>query len=126
MNAWVRRISVDEQLADDLIRLVICSLTKGIEVFTDRDEDWGMEREVLVKPKTYARRLGVRSSSAPPWETLEEGQVFVSGEFEVVGDRRAPRYFKVSHGRREFLRIDDLEGFKEDVKWIYSELLKRG
>ena len=95
----VRRITVDERLANDLIRLASCRLAEGVEVFFDRDGDWGSEREIWAEPKTYARKMGVPASIAPPWATLEEGQVFVSGEFEVVGDRAAPDYLRVSRGR---------------------------
>jgi hypothetical protein len=119
----VRRITVDEWLADDLIRLVSCRLAEGVEEFFDRDGDWGPEREIWAEPKTYARKMGVPASIAPPWETLEEGQVFVSGEFEVVGDRAAPDYLRVSRGRKELLRIDELQDLKETVKRLYSNVL---
>ena len=125
----VRRITVDERLANDLIRLTICPLAEGVEEFLDRQSDWGREREVWARPKTYARTLGVPSAEAPPWETLEEGQVFLSGEFEIVepesvGDRTPQKYFRVSPGRKNFLRIDDMKEFKEGVKQIYSDVLR--
>jgi len=124
----VRRITVDEQLADDLIRLIVCSLAEGVEEFLDRESDWGREREVWARPRTYARTLGVPSAEAPPWETLEEGQVFLSGEFEIVepesaSGRRARKHFMISPGRKDFLRIDDMDEFKEGVKQIYSDVL---
>ncbi len=123
-----RRITVDEKLADDLIRLVICRLAEGVEEFFDREGDWGKEREGWARPENYARKLGIPSAERKewPWERLAEGQVFVSGEFEIVGDRTAPEYFKVSQGRQEFFRIDDLGVFKDGVTRMYSELLTRG
>ena len=123
-KALVRRITIDEKLSNDLIRFVFCSLKEGIERFADLDEQWGEEQEVLAQSHDYAQMLDV-TSEALPWETLKEGQVFVSGEFEVIGDRTAPEYFKVSPGRKEFLRIDNLKEFKEEVKYLYSEVLKR-
>lgn len=124
----VWRITVDEKLADDLFRLVVCPLAEGVEEFFDRREDWGKERQWQAKPKTYARKMGIPSAERKkwPWERLAEGQVFLSGEFRVIGKRTAPRYFKVSEGRQEFLRIDDLEIVREGFRRAYSEALTRG
>jgi hypothetical protein len=123
----VKRITVDEQLADDLIRVLISPLAEGVEQFFDREEDWEREREAWVQPQTYARRLGIPATEKEkwPWEALVEGQVFLSGEFETVGEP-APKHFKVSPGQREFLRIDNLEAVKEGTKWVQSDLLKSG
>jgi len=120
----VRRITVDEKLSDDLFRFVFCSLREGIKKFTDRDDEWQEEREELVHPQNYSRILYVKKSEAPAWETLKEGQVYLSGEFEVIGDQTKPEYFKVSPGRREFLRIDNLEIIDEGLKSLYSDVLR--
>ena len=126
-NVGVRRITVDDQLTDDLIRLLICSLSEGVEEFSDLDTEWENEGEVYVRPETYAQELDIPSSKTQPWETFDEGQVFLSGEFEVIGDdEKAPEGFKVSPGRKEFLRIDNLKIFKEQVKRLYSDTLKGG
>jgi len=120
----VRRITVDEKLSDDLFRFVFCSLREGIEKFTDRDDEWQEEQEKLVHPQNYSRILDIKKSKAPAWETLQEGQVYLSGEFEVIGDQTKPEYFKVSPGRREFLRIDNLDIIDEGVKSLYSDVLR--
>jgi len=122
----VRRTTVDEKLSDDLFRFVFCSLKEGIKKFTDRDDEWREEREKLVHPRNYSRILYVKKSDAPAWETLKEGQVYLSGEFEVIGDKTKPEYFKVSPERREFLRIDNLEIIDEGVKSLYSDVLRSG
>jgi len=126
-DVLVRRITVDEQLADDLVRVVVCPLAQGVQEFFDRDEEWGEEEEVWVQRRTYAHDLGIPPPKEKdcPWEELSEGQVFLSGEFEIVGCRAAPECFRVSPGREEFLRIDGLEGFREGIKRIYSDLLAR-
>lgn len=123
----VHRITIDERLAGDLIRVVICPLAKGVQAFFDREGDWGPEREAWVRPGTYARRLGIPAPESKrwPWEALVEGQVFLSGAFEIVGDPVSPSYFQVSSGRQEFLRIDHLDVFKQDIKRLYSDLLTR-
>ncbi len=122
-KAAVRRITVDERLSDDHIRLLIASLAEGVETFADRDEDWRPEREVLVRPATYARWMSVRKEKLP-WRTLEEGQVFLAGQFEVLGDPAAPDGFQVCPGVRAFLRIDRLPLVKEQAKLLYSALVR--
>jgi hypothetical protein len=121
----VRRITVDERLAEDLIRLGVCPLADGVEFFFDRSADWGEEAEEYVGPDDYADVLGLSSAEGRPWETLSEGQVFLSGEFAVVGERGAPKYFQVSRGQAGFLRIDNLRPFRGDAQRTYSELLRR-
>lgn len=120
----VRRITVDEKLSDNLFRFVYCSLKEGIEKFTDKDDEWQKEQGKLVHPQNYSRILYIRKSEAPAWEALKEGQVYLSGEFKVIGDRAAPEYFEISSGRREFLRIDNLEIIDEGVRSLYSDVLK--
>jgi len=115
---------VDEKLSDDLFRFVFCPLREGIKQFTDRDDEWEEEREKLVHSKNYSRILGVKKSEAPAWETLQEGQVYLSGEFKVIGDQTKPDCFKVSPGRRRFLRIDKLDIIDEGVKSLYSDVLR--
>lgn len=121
----VRRITVDEKLSDDLFRFLFCWLKEGTKKFKDRVDEWAEEQERLVHPRNYSRILYTKKAKAPAWETLKEGQVYLSGEFKVVGDQTKPEYFKVSPGRREFLRIDNLEIIDEGVRSLYSDVLNR-
>lgn len=120
----VRRITVDEKLSDELFRFVFCPLKEGIKKFRDRDDEWEEEREKLVHPRNYSRVFFVKESEAPVWETLKEGQVYLSGEFKVIGGKTNPEGFMVSPGRREFLRIDNLELIEERIKSLYSDVLR--
>lgn len=124
----VLRITVDEKIGTDLIRFVICPLKRGIEIFTDIDEQWEEENQKLVPAQNYEEVLqewGVKDPNDLPWETLEEGQVYLSGEFEVVGKKKSPEHFKVSPRKRAFMRIDNLEEFfREEVRYLYSDALK--
>lgn len=120
----VRRITVDEKLSDDLFRFVFCSLKEGIKKILDRDDEWQRERQKLVHPRNYSRILLVKKSDAPAWETLKEGQVYLSGEFKVIGAKTNPKGFKISPGRREFLRIDNLELIEESLRSLYSDVLR--
>lgn len=121
----VCRITVDEKLSADLCRFVLCFLREGLEKFTDLDEEWQEEKDRLVNPQSYLQVLDVKESDAPAWETLEEGQVFLSGEFKVVGSKKKPRYFKVNPGERKFLRVDTLSLIDDGVRALYSDVLRR-
>lgn len=123
-NVPVWRITVDEKLADDLIRLLTSPLAKGVREFYDGKNDWGEEEECLIYPGTYVREMGIPESEAGEWlwADLKEGQVFLSGQFEVVGDMESPEKFVVSPGQRNFLRIDGL--VRRDIKRLYFKLLE--
>lgn len=123
-KAAVQRITIDEKLSDDLIRALVCPLAKGAEEFGDRREDWGEEKEILIRPDDYLRKLDIPSSRAKdlPWSDFREGQVFLSGEFKAVDKKENPEKFAVSQGQKEFLRIDG--NIKAEVKRLYFEALK--
>ena len=116
---------MDEKLSDDLFRFVFCSLKEGVEKFSIQGDKWQEEQEELVHPRSYLRILYVEKSEAPAWETLHEGQVYLSGEFVVIGDQTNPDHFEVSPGQRMFLRIDELDIIDEGVKSLYSDVLRR-
>ena len=120
MNPSVKRITVDEQLADDLIRFEVCSLKEQGEFFYSV-ESWGEKKHELIHKSDYKRKLHLTQ----PWNTLKESQVFLVGEFEVVGDPANPDSFKTSLGKRKSIRIDDKRKFKDNVKETYFKLLKR-
>jgi len=120
----VRRITIDEKLADDLFRVVWCWLKPGTSTFRGRVDEWQDEQEVWVTPRTYARALYTTKAQAPPWDTLQEGQVYLSGEFTVVGDPAQPESFAVSPGQRRFLRIDQLDVIDAGVRALYSDVVR--
>lgn len=128
-NSRVRRITVDEKMGERLVRVLICSLADGVQEFSDQLEDWGEEKDALMRPQTYAQTLGLppgeQYQKLYPWDSLSEGQVFLSGEFEASDDPQAPTKFRVSPGRKEFVRIDQIKLFREDLKRQYSKLLQR-
>ena len=135
-NWPVRRITIDEKMGERLIRVLVCGLADGVHEFSDQLEDWGAEQEFLVRPQNYAKVLGLPAGEQHQkeyaWDGLSEGQVFLSGEFEVAprrggvaDDPKAPTKFQVSPGRKEFMRIDQIKVFRERVKSRYSDLLQR-
>jgi len=127
-DAPVWRITVDEKMGADLFRVLICGLAPGVHEFSDRLEDWGPEEEVWIRPRTFARLLGLPAEpelrEAFAWKRLSEGQVFLSGAFQALGDRDSPLGFRLSPGRREFLRLDQVKAFRERLKRQYSDALR--
>lgn len=139
----VRRISVDERLAEDAIRLEICKLEKYDEQgeFEDTPDAWrdltGAGEDLIVHPGTleggskhrsYMEVMGVPAAELEnyPWKELKEGQVFLSGEFEAreegAGENKVTRYF-ISEGAQNFLQIDEEVGAR--TKILYHEVLAR-
>ena len=121
----VYRITVDEKLSDDLFRFAFCLLKQGIEMFTDRVDDWDDEHSVLVSSRTHYRTFHVKKSEAPEWGTLQEGQVYLCGGFEPVPDEKEPDHFNVSSDKRRVLRIDKLKIIDDGIKALYSDALRR-
>lgn len=142
--ATVRRITVDERLAEDLIRLEICELINRDDSgeFKLEPEFWkdiAQEgEEIVARPfrpgKKSQKDLYTDLMSIPeeqvkefPWKDLEEGQVFLSGAFEVKeeqsGNKTVKRYF-IRPGAKAFKQIDD--DVKEDIKTLYYEILAKG
>ena len=121
----VKRITVDEKLEDDLMRLLICELPQGIEKFSDEDAEWGDEENCFVTPDDYVQEMGIPRSKEKdwPWESLREGQVFLSGNFVTVDRSKSSRRFAAGQKRRNFLSIEDV--VKEEAKRLYAEVLRR-
>ena len=99
--ATVRMITVDERLAEDLIRLEICELINRDDSgeFKLEPEFWkdiAQEgEEIVARPfrpgKKSQKDLYTDLMSIPeeqvrefPWKDLEEGQVFLSGAFSII------------------------------------------
>ncbi|RLI44372.1 hypothetical protein DRO61_12240 [Candidatus Bathyarchaeota archaeon] len=124
----IRRITIDEVLYKDLIRAVSCKLKKGKQYFRLLDEYWGREYEMKLEPHNYIKKLGLPADKAPKWDILAEGQVYYVGEFKAVElvEGGPPAFFQVVERAQEILRIDDLDLYKDDMKWLYFELLRRG
>ena len=142
--ATVHRITVDEKLSEDLIRLEICELIKFGESgeFKDEPEFWkdtAQEGEEVVarpsdpekksKKDLYTDLMSIPESQVKqfPWKDLKESQVFLSGEFEVKeeesGGKKVKRYF-IRPGEKAFEQIDD--DVKKTTKTLYYEILAKG
>jgi hypothetical protein len=125
-EAAVRRLTVDEKLSDDLIRLLVCPLAAGRQEFRDETGAWGVESSLAIVPANYAAVMGIPDGMVEdyPWGMLREGQVYLSGSFLVKGDEKSPAGFIVVSEGRNFLRIDDL--VKRRIKKLYFDALEGG
>lgn len=124
-TSLVRRITVDEKLADGLFRVLITALKDDMTEFNDDLLFWGEECERLIQPNNYHQILDMtkRNVHTWPWESLSEGQVFLQGRFRIKRNRRAKTLFVVDKRRRNFRRIDPM--IKEQIKKNYLDVLER-
>jgi len=124
-NVFVQRITIDEKLTDDLIRLLISPLAKGVKEFYDGKNDWEEEQECFIQPDTYIQEMDIPLSKKEkwPWIDLQEGQVFLSGQFKILGSEEAPKKFVIAPRQEEFLRID--KRVRKDIQQLYSKALER-
>lgn len=124
-DSLVLRITIDERLADDLVRVLAAKLKGNVTAFNDDPEYWEEEEELLVQPDNYQKEMGMTQDNAKtwPWDKLQEGQVFLLGRFQINRSRKAPTMFRVDPRRRYFRRIDHL--IKNLVKKKYLTALER-
>lgn len=124
-NAIVNRITIDEKLSEDLIRVLISPLKKGAKKFRDQLDYWEDEKEELVRPDTFVRKMGIPFSKKKEfkWENLREGQAFLSGSFNKADRKKTTSRFEVNPRRKEFLSIDAQA--KKDIKKLYFKVLGR-
>lgn len=121
----VRRITIDERLADGLIRILVANLKANLETFGDGPKYWGEESELLVHPEDYQEELGMPSEPKEEWlwNNLYEGQVFLSGGFRETPEKGAEPTFVVDAEQRNFQCIDRQS--KDRVKKSYLAALER-
>jgi hypothetical protein len=140
----VHRITIDERLSEDHIRIEICKLIKIDKSGEFRDEPDYWEditeegEEIIAQPRvqkkksktnSYTDLMSIPKSKARkfPWKDLQEGQVFLAGEFKVreqkSGNTKAKRYF-IQPGKKDFEQIDD--DVKENTKTLYYKILAKG
>jgi hypothetical protein len=146
--ARVRRITIDERLDGDIVKIGVADLLPGHADLGDDDlKAWSEERVKLVRPSTYLRSFGL-SAKHPElaslvaelplgpedndptdafWRSLEEGQVYFAGEIEVLGkDRSSIEGITASPGAFSVVRIDRIPTIKNRHKQLYSVALREG
>ena len=143
----VYRITVDEKLYDNAVRLLVCPLIKGIEkyadrktktiVITDRQRNWEDERDFILQRHDFEEFLLTLALMAENvedfrWENIREGQVYLLGE---VAQKKIKKRSKKGSGKDEVItqfivkpdesnlyRIDD--EVRTVIKKLYFSTLK--
>ncbi len=118
----VKRITVDELLTDDLIRFEICKLREGLEFFSYEIDAWDRGTGVLVTEDSYYLDIGLLYE----WHNLEEGDVFLLGNFEPNEDKEVKERFRVNPKKRGHLKIDQDDDYRDYLRALYSGALRRG
>jgi hypothetical protein len=118
----VKRITVDELLTDDLIRFEICELREGLEYFSYEIGAWDRGTGVLVTEESYYLDVGLLYE----WHNLEEGDVFLLGNFEPNEDKDVKGRFRVNPTKRSHIKIDQDDDYRDYLRALYSEALRRG
>lgn len=126
----VHRITVDERLDEDRVRLLITSLAprpdprapyQDGDRFEDRYETWMPdEREVCLSQSEFTclRTELAISSTKITWKGLSEGQVYLAGEFAIAADG-----FMIARGQDQFEPIHHLEFVQEPDRELYMSVM---
>ncbi len=123
----VQRITIDERLAEDIIRILVADLKPGEEMLGDDPKCWEDEVERLVGPEDW-EKMGIPEGAAGEWswDNLHEGQVCYVGvelhQKSMKGD--ADMFTAAKKQKIGFLDID--EQSKEQVKERYLTALEGG
>jgi hypothetical protein len=122
----VQRITIDERLSDNLIRILVSDLGAKRKEFGDDPKYWRGEKEVLVRPDEYQKEMDMTDANVKkwPWEDLYEGQVFLQGGFRGNPKKDEEKPFVVYEKRSNFQCINRVS--KDRVKKKYAEALEGG
>ena len=141
-GSTIRRITVDERLDDNLIRILISEIREEVEVGEMVDDNMWKEETSLLVSKTKVKHIKTKVSRgvvdwsilkkdweiperiSPKWEDLHEGQVYLQGAYSLQKEngkimlRRNPKI-------RHIVRIDLVPKMKEHRDSLYNLLLLR-
>jgi hypothetical protein len=128
----IHRITVDERLDEDRVRLLITPLAPRLHTpayedgdrFQDSYETWMPdEREVCVSHDEFLwlrAELAISTTSTTniTWTGLSEGHVYLAGEFSIAADS-----FVIARGQDQFEPINHLEFVEAPARELYTSLL---
>ncbi len=125
----IYRITVDECLSEDLVRVLFAELkvVKDESFFDDTVNTWKEEKVLLVNHETWIEALSVPVSYTEkyPFSTLREGQVFLCGNITLNKSKNSKKRFKTNKSpARKLLHVTSY--VKEDIKKLYTKALMRG
>ena len=121
----VYRITIDEKLGQDHIRILVATLKADKLTFKDDPDYWSEEEISHIYPDDYGDLLRLSGVNFREWiwEKLKEGQVFLAGEFEPPQSFEDETFIKVKSGLNSFMRIDPF--IKGWIKQKYLLALQR-
>jgi hypothetical protein len=146
----VYRITVDELLSEDLVRLLVAQLSEAPNGLIDDEAIWGEEREVLATSATLEAELKMtngdeaaairaiegnlpkpdrdaktdESALGALWQKLTEGLVLLIGGFFMDSPEGSPPSLRLKKGIRSFVRVDILIHERERSEILYSNALR--
>ena len=119
----VWRITVDEQLDTERVRLLIAAYVGTSKTsFLDPIEDWSDEVERTIRPEQLPGFFG-EGEEAPTWGELREGQVYLVGSVEPSCEEDHPVSFRSARTAPTPHRLDSIPSLKKEQKRLYSDLL---
>ncbi len=123
------RITVDEFLAEDLVRVIFAELkiSKNASLFDDDTGSWKAEEAFVVNPETWAEKLALPAIRIKdyPLANLFEGQVFLCGNVSLNRSRGIKKKFRINKTpARKLLPVTSQ--VHADIKSLYKNALTGG
>lgn len=137
----IRRITVDERLDENLIRILVCELREEVESGELVDDTiWGEENSLLVSRlrekdindvyrdvvnwSLLKRVWEIPERISPKLSDLHEGQVYLQGAYSLKKENGRIMLYRNPKIRR-IVRIDLVPNIKEHPNSLYNLLLLR-
>lgn len=125
----IYRITVDEFLAEDLVRVLFAELgiSGNATLFDDTTDTWKEEQAQVVNPETWAEKLVLPGAQlkAYPLNSLFEGQVFLCGNVSLNRSKRSKKRFRINKTpARRLLPVTNQ--VQADIKSLYKKALTGG
>lgn len=125
----IYRITVDEFLAEDLVRVLFAELniSRQATLFDDATDVWKEEQALVLNPATWAKKLSLPPAhlAAYPLSSLFEGQVFLCGNVSLNRSKRSKKKFRINKApARRLLPITTQ--VHADIKSLYKNALTGG
>ncbi len=125
-NNKIYRITIDERLAEDLIRVVLAKHKGPIKesTFDDSIDSWNDEDYQVVDHKEWVKEFSItdENNSKFPFSSLYEGQVLLCGNCDLIYEEKNKCKFRLQKSK-SFNLFDITSFVKEEVKAMYTKAL---
>jgi len=125
----VYRITVDEFLAEDLVRVLFAELdiSRNTTLFDDTTDVWKEEQALVVNSETWAEKLALPATrlKAYPLSSFCEGQVFLCGNVSLNRSKKSRQKFRINKTpARKLLPVTTQ--VHAEIKSLYKKALTGG